>query len=312
VLCLLALLQSPNFLKIYKPNNSLLRLIFGYYFLSSTKKLILESETTAMPSHKSITYLNLLDDVYYCSHGIDAKGVHQLLKQAESIPQTLLPFKGIIHIIDYTEHRHVAISGDCKNMIGYEPQEVIDEGLDFVMDIFQKDDFKIYNENMFTKAADFLINIPQQEHYNYIFSYGYRMRKSDGNYIHLFQQSSYVTDVKTKLPLYCIGVVTDISPVKKDNCMIFSIDKKINEESLLNDGNIIKEYYYPEPDEAKLSKREKEIVGWLADGLSSKVIADKLFVSESTVVNHRKNMLRKSNTKNVAELIQYAIKKGII
>ncbi|HVX27024.1 MAG TPA: LuxR C-terminal-related transcriptional regulator [Parafilimonas sp.] len=264
-----------------------------------------------MPARKPVSYTSLISDVFYRSRDIDTKELHQLLNQAEAIPQSLLPFKGIIHVIDYTQRRHVGISGDIVNMIGYKPEQVIENGLDFVVDIFQKDDFKLYNEKMFTKAMDFLINIPHEEHDQYIFSYGYRMRKSDGNYIHLFQQGTYVTDIKTKLPLYGIGVVADISPVKKDVCMIFSIDKK-NKGSLLRYNNITTEYYYPDPDEAKLSKREKEIVGRLADGLSSKAIADRLYVSESTVVNHRKNMLKKTNTKNVAELIQYAIKKGII
>ncbi len=53
------------------------------------------------------------------------------------------------------------------------------------------------------------------------------MRKPDGRWMNVFQQGSYVTDPKTKLPLYGIALVTDITPLKKDNSMIFSIDKKI-------------------------------------------------------------------------------------
>jgi DNA-binding CsgD family transcriptional regulator len=49
----------------------------------------------------------------------------------------------------------------------------------------------------------------------------------------------------------------------------------------------------------------------MSQGLSSKQTAEKR-LSESTLVNHRKKMLKKTNTKNVAELIHYAISKGII
>jgi DNA-binding NarL/FixJ family response regulator len=38
----------------------------------------------------------------------------------------------------------------------------------------------------------------------------------------------------------------------------------------------------------------------MADGLSSKMIAFKLRISENTIANHRDNMTRKTNTKNVA------------
>ncbi len=95
----------------------------------------------------------------------------QLLRQAEAIPQKLLPFKGILHVIDYTQRRHVGISGPCKNMMGFHPKEVLNNGLDFVIDIFQKDDFKIYNETIFSQTAAFLKKTPQNEHGDYIFSF---------------------------------------------------------------------------------------------------------------------------------------------
>ncbi len=138
------------------------------------------------------------------------------------------------------------------------------------------------------------------------------MRKADGKWMNMFKQGNYITDPKTKLPLYGIAMVTDITPLKKDTCMLFSIDKKRNEGGSFNYNNILTGYYYPDPEESRLSRREREIVGWLAEGFSSKHVADKLYLSESTIVNHRKNILKKTNTKNVAELIRYSINKGII
>jgi DNA-binding CsgD family transcriptional regulator len=266
-----------------------------------------------MPSLKKITYTDLIDKIYHRPKDIASQEVLRLLKQLQAIPQQLLPFKGIIHLIDYTKRSHVALSGEAKNLIGYKPEEVIESGLNFVIDIFQKDDFKIYNENIFAKITDFLLRTPQNEHGNYIFSFSYRMKKPDGKWINLFQQGNYVTDPKTSLPLYSIALVNDITPLKKDNSMIFSIDRKIDRGSnLLYGTNILTEYYFPNPKEARLSASEREILGRLADGFSSKQIADKFSLSENTVVNHRKNMLKKTNTKNVAELIRYAINNGII
>ena len=56
--------------------------------------------------------------------------------------------------------------------------------------------------------------------------------------------------------------------------------------------------------ETMLTQREKEILGCIAEGLSSKQIAAKLSISEYTVANHRKNMLMKMGAKNSAELVQ--------
>src|ERR1700754_1402340 len=139
-----------------------------------------------MPPKKIITYTSLLHDIYKREKDIDSQEVLRLLRQAESIPRQLLPFNGIIHVIDYTQRRHVALSGDTKNMMGYDSRDVIKSGLEFVISIFQKDDFKIYNEIIFGQAIEFLRQTPQQYHNDYLFSYSYRMRKANGKWMQAF------------------------------------------------------------------------------------------------------------------------------
>lgn len=58
---------------------------------------------------------------------------------------------------------------------------------------------------------------------------------------------------------------------------------------------------YPE---IKLSSREKEIVNLMIKGLLNREIADQLFISESTVETHRKNIYRKTEAHSVPKLIQ--------
>lgn len=55
-----------------------------------------------------------------------------------------------------------------------------------------------------------------------------------------------------------------------------------------------------------LSKREKEIVHWISNGLTSQEIAEKLYLSSYTVDTHRRNILRKLELKNTAMMVQYA------
>ena len=63
---------------------------------------------------------------------------------------------------------------------------------------------------------------------------------------------------------------------------------------------------------ANLSKREKEILLKICEGLSNQEIADTLFISKRTVDKHRANLLSKTQSKNTASLILYAIKNKII
>ena len=64
--------------------------------------------------------------------------------------------------------------------------------------------------------------------------------------------------------------------------------------------------------QANLSKREKEILLKICEGLSNHEIADHLFISKRTVDKHRANLLSKTQSKNTASLILYAIKNKII
>ncbi|MBP5584266.1 MAG: response regulator transcription factor [Bacteroidales bacterium] len=60
-----------------------------------------------------------------------------------------------------------------------------------------------------------------------------------------------------------------------------------------------------------LTEREIEVLYNICKGLSNQEIADLLFISKRTVDKHRENLLLKTNAKNTAGLVVYAIKNGI-
>ena len=61
-----------------------------------------------------------------------------------------------------------------------------------------------------------------------------------------------------------------------------------------------------------LTDREKEILQLLAEGRSNKEVATQLNVGLSTVETHRGNLMQKLNLHNTAEIVLYAVRKGII
>ncbi|MCL2561594.1 MAG: response regulator transcription factor [Rikenellaceae bacterium] len=61
-----------------------------------------------------------------------------------------------------------------------------------------------------------------------------------------------------------------------------------------------------------LSERELEILLLICRGLSNHEIADALFISKRTVDKHRANIMSKTDTKNTANLVVWAIKKGMV
>ena len=61
-----------------------------------------------------------------------------------------------------------------------------------------------------------------------------------------------------------------------------------------------------------LTKREKEIVILVAEGYKNREVAEKLQISVKTVETHRANIMNKLALRNLAQLIHYAIRTGMI
>ena len=76
--------------------------------------------------------------------------------------------------------------------------------------------------------------------------------------------------------------------------------------------NILQEKPQPRGNSIHLTKREKEILNLIADGLTSQEIAESLYISPRTVETHRANLLQKLDIKNTAGLVRYAVENGFI
>jgi DNA-binding NarL/FixJ family response regulator len=74
----------------------------------------------------------------------------------------------------------------------------------------------------------------------------------------------------------------------------------------------LKEAKITDADYGTLTPREQEVMRLLAEGLSCKEVAKKLFISHKTVENHRANIMNKLDIHSTIELIRYAAKLGLI
>ena len=64
-------------------------------------------------------------------------------------------------------------------------------------------------------------------------------------------------------------------------------------------------------EESPLSGREREVLQMLAEGQSSRKIAERLHISITTVDTHRKHIMDKLGFRSIAELTKYAIREGL-
>ena len=217
----------------------------------------------------------------------------------------------LFFVLDYVRQQYLLHAGTNFVSPGYHPRDFLDGGMDLLRHVFNKDDFRIYNQEIFSRNCAFLKAEPQQEHENYVFTYTWRAETLHRQQVHILQKGAYITSPGTGLPLYSFGICLNISSLKQDSVMIHTIEKKTKEHA----GGlqtIASNYFFPDQEDARLTPREKEVLSYMADGLIIKEIADKMKLSETTVITHRKNAMIKTNTKNSAELVAYCIRKRII
>lgn len=104
---------------------------------------------------------------------------------------------------------------------------------------------------------------------------------------------------------------SDISEVKEAIMTVKRGGSYFSQELLYHVIQKIK-HRESESKSANLSKREKEILLKICEGLSNQEIAETLFISKRTVDKHRANLLGKTNSKNTASLILFAIRNKLI
>jgi DNA-binding CsgD family transcriptional regulator len=140
-----------------------------------------------------------------------------------------------------------------------------------------------------------------------------RINTSDGNtkWFCIQYPGSYY-DEQGRL-VYILAVCSDISHIKKDSNPPFMsiLDTRMGEQKIFlchNPG----EEPRSQPGLPNLSNREREIISLLAQGKSSKQISSMLFVSKSTVDNHRQRLLKKLGASSTAEIIHLAVEGGMV
>ncbi len=127
------------------------------------------------------------------------------------------------------------------------------------------------------------------------------------------------TDEKTINEAIKAGGVGFLSKDVAEDEFLFALDKVSTGQTYYSTGvqqtlfnsftkNIQAEKEYHDD---VLSDREIEVIRLIADGLSYKEIADRLFISTRTVETHKKNILSKLDLKTTVDIVKYAILNGI-
>lgn len=157
------------------------------------------------------------------------------------------------------------------------------------------------------KVTAFFTNLPPEKVMKYKVSYDYRMKRSDGQFVRLLHQVTTIQSDENGAVIRVLGVHTDITKLKKENGSTLSFIGLEGEPNYEDVSIGIAQNYIKN---VSLSKREKQVLIYLAEGKTSKEIGDILFISKFTVDRHRKNMLKKTNITSTVELAVRSIQEN--
>lgn len=199
-------------------------------------------------------------------------------------------------MLDLNRMKFLYVSKGIRCITGYSVDEVLNGHFLFYYNAWHPQDVKILN-SVHQKLLSFFYATPIQDRPKLKFCYNFRLRRKDGAYMHVLQQTIFMRVSDGGAPLVEFSNFTDITSFKKDHHLTLSIQR-------LNASGEYQEVYKEEfcNYDFAFTRRQLEIMSLISQGLTTKEIAANLCLSTDTVKNHRKNILKMTGSKNVVEV----------
>ena len=158
--------------------------------------------------------------------------------------------------------------------------------------------------------TEFFNQLNPEKVLKYKVSYDYRIKTKEGNFKWILQQVTTIQTDENGSVIRVVGVHTDISHLKNNQKPSgLSLLGLEGEPSFLN---IQDESNFLQHPQEKFTTKEKEILKLVAQGNTTKEIAEILNKSVHTINSHRKNIFQKTESKTVADLVAKTIENNWI
>lgn len=223
-----------------------------------------------MNDNSTIVKKRNLDEKY------DVSELHEICSELSSL---------VVSLFNVDKQEFEYCSQSVKQVLGYQPETLIGLGWDFWYSLLKPKERQAVKQKLsniiFCDSPGMCKN-----------SFSYHIKKTDGNWINVKHEIHHKRYVQK---LIALSFIYDNSERELINRHL-GIPQQFNSESNFN--RVAND----------VTEREKQVLKLIACGLSSRQIAQKLYISRHTVISHRKNLIKKFGVKNTAELVKEASK----
>jgi len=238
-------------------------------------------------------------------------------KHKENLKLIASTNRSVVCIFDLLKKENVFISESLPSIIGDIPFDSDHEAFILFKSKMHPDDRELLFENAGI-AFKYFMSQPIDQRKNLKMVIEYRVQNANGEYVRLIDQFQMLEMDGCGCPWLSL-CISDMSPNQEQydgiRCqMIDFINYEVKDVKFKVIKNKLASTEIAEKASKgiKLTKREVEILGLIANGLLSKEISEKVQISLNTVNRHRQNILEKLNANNSIEALKLATQLGLI
>ncbi|WP_206604224.1 LuxR C-terminal-related transcriptional regulator [Aquimarina sediminis] len=219
-----------------------------------------------------------LNHEFYSGEPIFTSEISKILNTCDDLKNLMIG----MYLIE--EDKFLYCNRVFKTLLGFSSNELVNKGWSFWFSLISPCEVLEVKRQIFN-----FFTIPFEQD---VMTLQYHIVDCIGNRIYIKHE---ILIYKLKKKVFALNYFFDISEKEE-------IERCVKINGGYRDRSFLKEQCTP------ISSREEEVLKLIADGFSSKQIADKLFISNHTAISHRKHLIQKFQVKNTAQLIKVASK----
>jgi DNA-binding CsgD family transcriptional regulator len=219
------------------------------------------------------------------------------------------PFRSVVQawsVLDFYQYKHLHAEG-YEKIIGWPDEKMSAE---FILEIVHPDDQEAFGM-LYYLVLEGLMNMPVPVEGIGVFCISYRIRTPRGNFVRVLETNNIIaSDPQKNIPLINLSQMAKVDFGEDSNKVsYYFMLVKDESDSVKIMSEFLKQY---DPLVNLFSENEIKTVRFIQAGLTSKEIADKIFLSKHSVDKYRKNLLKKTGTNSSAQLVDYMKRIGVL
>lgn len=252
------------------------------------------------------TYIEYISQFHKKTETVSLEVINEYKKKYNIIDTIYTSGPTAPYLVDLTNLSYPYMCVSVENIFGIQAVEFMNKGVKLLYENMHEDDLKIMHENVIPSFKKIRNKQTFENIAKLRYTYSYRLKHPAKGFVSILEQVIPLEVDENGIAVLMFGIISDITAYKPDHTMAATV-------SVLNKANEYRTIFYEDYKSRKpniLTKREMDILRLLAKGFSSLDIGKKLFISNTTVDKHRRNMLVKTKKKNTMELVFLMLNQG--